>query len=65
MPAYSLHLEGHGEPAIYVQSHDFPSAMKPGDKFAFKGWTWQVVEVAAKQFGAAGEPDKTLRCIAV
>jgi hypothetical protein len=62
MPAYRLDLDGPDGP-IYVPSHDFPSAMRAGDTFMYDGWTWQVTEVATKQFDKEGEPELTLRCI--
>jgi hypothetical protein len=62
MPAYSLDLEGP-EGNTYVPSHDFPNEMRRGETFTLEGYTWQVVEVAKKQFDAPGEPDLTLRCI--
>jgi hypothetical protein len=65
MASYSLHLEGHGEDPMYVPSHDFPGELRAGDQFEYDGWTWRVTEVATKQFEAPGEPDKTIRAIAV
>jgi len=65
MPAYSLDLEGLDGNSTYVPSHDFPTAMRPGDSFKYEGWTWEVTEVATKQFDASGEPELTLRCVAV
>ena len=65
MPSYSLHLEGHDISPRYVPSCDFPAEMQRGDRFGYDGWTWQVTEVAVKRFEAVGEPDKTLRAIAV
>jgi hypothetical protein len=65
MPTYSLDLEGLDGKSIYVPSHHFANAMRPGDVFTYDGWTWVVTEVATKQFAAAGEPELTLRCIAV
>jgi hypothetical protein len=62
MPAYSLDLEGP-DGNVYVPSHDFESEMRSGDTFTYDGWTWQVTEVATKQFDAPGEPDLTLRCV--
>ena len=64
MPEYSLHLEGP-DGSKYVPSYEFPDAMHPGDTFSYDGWTWQVTAVATKQFDAPGEPELTLRCIAV
>jgi hypothetical protein len=56
----SIALEGpDGE--TYVLSHDFPNPMRAGDTFAHDGLTWQVLEVAMKQFDAPGEPPETLR----
>jgi hypothetical protein len=61
-----------GEVAIYCPecaerepSHEFPDEMHSGDTFTYDGWTWQVTQVAAKQFDAEGEPELTLRCIVV
>jgi len=62
MPAYSLDLEGPEE-RTFVESHDFPNEMRPGATFTHDGWTWQVIEVATKQFDAPGQPVLTLRCI--
>jgi recombination DNA repair RAD52 pathway protein len=39
--------------------------MQGGDTFGFDGWTWQVLEVAAKQFDTPDEPPETLRCVPV
>jgi hypothetical protein len=64
MTAYSLDLEGP-DGNTYVPSHDFPNEMGPSDTFTYNGWTWRVTEVARKQFDAPGEPELTLRCIAV
>lgn len=62
MARYSLALEGpDGE--IYVPSHAFPNSMRAGDTFEHSGLTWQVLDVAVKQFEADGEPPQTLRCM--
>jgi hypothetical protein len=63
MPAYSLDLDRPGEEPLYVPSHDFPNTMRSGDTFEYDGWTWQVMQVATKQFDREGEPEFTLRCI--
>jgi hypothetical protein len=63
MPSYSLDIEIPGEDNRYVPSHDFPNDMRAGDQFEYEGYKLQVVEVAAKQFDAPGEPDQTIRAI--
>lgn len=65
MPSYSLDLALPGQEPGYVPSHDFPGEMRNGDRFQYDGCTWQVIEVATKQFDSQGEPDKTLHCIPV
>lgn len=65
MATYSLDLEVPGEEARYVKSHDFPNEVSTDDQIQYDGFTWQVFEVATKQFDAPGEPDKTLRCVPI
>lgn len=62
VPEYSLDLDGP-DGATYVPCHEFPDVMRAGDTFEHDGWTWQVLEVATKQFDAPGEPSETLRCV--
>jgi hypothetical protein len=62
VPEYSLDLDGPDGTA-YVPSQAFPNAKRVGDTFERDGWTWQVIDVAAKQFDAPGEPPETLRCV--
>jgi hypothetical protein len=65
MPSYSLDIEIPGEDGCYVASHDFLDGMHVGDQFQYDGYTLQVIAVATKQFDALGEPDQTIRAVAV
>ena len=63
VPAYSLDLTSPNGPT-YIPWHEFPEQMDVASRFTYDGWTYEVVEVAVKNFDAAGEPDLTLRCVA-